>query len=340
MDRSQGRAADRAPVAATLTVVTLTASAVAAVLALARMSSPATRRGIELVAFTPAGLPTALVGLAAALALLRWRRTWGEPALVMAAGLTLLHVWWLAPWFVGEMPLADPTGTRLVVMTQNLEEGDAEELATLVRRHAVDVLVLTDAPEDQVSDVEATGIAGTLPYSTLDHGRGSVVWSRYPLSSDTPISEGGDSRVVTLDVPGLSTVSLVAVHPTPPYQADGARWQADWEQVIDRLEMSYGDRVDGRVLVVGDLNATADHWPVRSLVGMGFRDVAEQLNSGLATTWPANGLQTRLGVTLPTVFALDHVLTAPGLVPTDQVVTGAVGSDHRAVIATLAPAAR
>lgn len=33
-------------------------------------------------------------------------------------------------------------------------------------------------------------------------------------------------------------------------------------------------------------------------------------------------------------------MTAPGLVATGQVVTGVVGSDHRGVIATLAPAAR
>lgn len=329
--------AGRALVTAALVVVTLGASATAATLALARTLEPGTRRGIELVAFTPAGLPAALLGVVAALLLLRRSRATGSLALIGALGLVLLHAWWMGPQYVGEVPAADPAGPRLVVMTQNFEEGKADEVAALVQRHRVDILVVTDAPEAQVDDLVSTGIGAVLPHNTLGQGRGSVVWSRYPISSDTFISDGGDSRVLTLDVPGLSRVTLVAVHPTPPYQENGSRWQADWDRLLPRIVDSY-DIADGRMLVVGDLNATADHWPVRSLGEMGFRDVAEQLNSGLATTWPANGTYTRLGLSVPALLALDHVLTSPGLVPTDQVVTSDVGSDHGAVIATIAGA--
>lgn len=348
MDRGRGTPSGHGLVAAALVALSLGATTVAALLAVARLRAPVTQRGIELVAFTPYGLPAALVGLAGTLALL-WtrrnrRRTTSAAASTAGAasafGLAVLHACWLGPQFVGAVPDADPAGTRLVVMTQNFEEGDAVEVSALVQRHAVDVLVLTDASEEQVADVIATGVGATLPHTTLGHGRGSVVWSRFPIASDTHISEGGDSRVVTLDVPGLGGVTVVAVHPKPPHEADGSWWQADWEQVMDLLGESYGDRVDGRVLLAGDLNATADHWPVRSLAAMGLRDVAEQLNEGPATTWPANGTQTRFGVNVPTLLALDHVMTASGLVATDQAVTGAVGSDHRGVIATLAPAAR
>lgn len=297
MDRGRGTASDHALATVGLTAVALGATAVATVLAVVRVQSPETQRGIELVAFTPSGLPAALLGLAGALVLLRTRRSrWRTATAVVAAvttlaavGLVVLHAWWLGPQFVGVVPEADTAGRGLVVMTQNFEEGDAGELAALVQRHAVDVLVLTDASDDQVAGLVATGVGATLPHSTLDQGRGSVVWSRFPIASDTHISEGGDSRVVELRVPGLGEVTVVAVHPKPPHDADGSRWQADWEQVIDLLGESYGDTVGGRVLLVGDLNATADHWPVRSLAAMGLRDVAEQLNAGPGTTWPANG---------------------------------------------------
>ena len=334
-----GAGSGGALVAAALTAVTFGGCVLATVLAVTRTLSPESRRAIELVAFTPIGLPAALVALVGAWVVLRRRRRLRQTVLACAAGLAVLHAWWLAPQFVGEVPRADPTSTRLVVMTQNFEEGEADAVADLVRQHDVDVLVLTDTTEERVSEVVASGVGNALPYDTLENGRGSVVWSRYPISSDTYVSDSGDSREVTLDVPGLSQVTLFALHPTPPYQADGSQWEADWEQALTRIRRAYGDAADdGRVLVVGDLNATADHWPVRSLVDMGFRDVAEQLNLGLTTTWPANGTYTRLGITVPALLALDHVLTADGLVPTDQVVTSDVGSDHDAVIATIAGA--
>ena len=103
--------------------------------------------------------------------------------------------------------------------------------------------------------------------------------------------------------------------------------------------MTYGDTVPGPVLVAGDFNATLDHAPVRSLEDLGLRDSAEQLDAGLALTWPANGSLSRFGISAPPFAALDHVMTADGLVAVDHVLTGAAGSDHLGVIATLVPAA-
>lgn len=347
-DGPRAGGAGRALVTAVLVIVVLAATAVAAALAAARVLSPGILRGIELVALTPAGLPAAVVALVGALLLL-WRRpALGRPLLVLALGLAALHAWWLAPLFVGDVPAADPSGARLVVMTQNLETGDAGAVAALVEQQSVDVLVVTDAPAGQVQGVVAAGVGDVLPHSTLDEGTGtssgtssgSVVWSRHPIRSDTLVSDGGDSRVVVLDVPGPDDVAVVALHPTPPYQDGGARWRADWTQVLDDLRETYGDTVTGRVVVVGDLNATLDHEPVRALSDMGLRDVAEQLNAGLAATWPANGRLSRMGVAVPPLVALDHVLTTRALVPTDHLLTGAAGSDHRGVVTTLAPAAR
>ena len=325
------------PAAHLLTVVAAGAIAVASGLAVTREVAPTGRRGIELVAFTPSGLPTALVALAAGLVLLLLRRRRAAAAVLpLAVALTLLHGWWLAPMYVGGVPGADTSAAPLVVMTQNFEYGDASALADVVARHQVDVLVLTDATDAGVAAVVATGIGDELTFDTLDNGRGSVVWSRHPITSDTFISDAGDSRVLTLAPPDAPPVTLFAVHPTPPYQEDGTRWATDWGRLLDAIRGPAGDAA--RVVVAGDFNATADHWPLRQLRDLGVRDVAEQLNAGPVPTWPANGSRDQLGVTVPPLLALDHVLTRGGLVPVDEVVTGDVGSDHRGVIAIRLPA--
>ncbi|MET0789666.1 MAG: endonuclease/exonuclease/phosphatase family protein [Cellulomonas sp.] len=308
--------------------------AVAALLAVLRAGEPGSRRDIEIVAFTPVGLLLALVGIVAAALLVR-----RLPALALVAGasavvLAVLHAWWLAPLYVGTVPRAGD-GPELVVLTQNFEDGDPRALGALARQNEVDVLVITDAPPEQAAAVGAV-VGSTLPFTTLGNGAGTVVWSRFPITSDTFISDGGESRRVTLHVPDSAPLDLVAVHPSPPYQEDGAKWIDDWHLIHDHLMRAYGGSADHPVLVVGDFNATRDHAPMRDLEEMGFRDAGEQLNQGLVATWPANWKQRRLGLPIPTLLGLDHVLTSGGLVPTEVLVSDAAGSDHRGVIATVA----
>ena len=331
------RLARRAATAALLGALAV-ALAVSALLAVLRTTGPPGRRGIELVALTPLGLP--LAGAALVLALLLVLRSRRLALVAAAAALVVggLHAWWLAPLYVGASPAA-AAGPELVVMTQNFEDGDAAALAALVRRHDVDVLVLTDSPSWQVEEVRAAGLRRALPYTTRDHGNGSVVLSRFRITDDARVSDGGDSRSMVLHVPDLGRVHVVAVHPTPPYQDGGRRWATDWQRILDRLEgRRHGGGTDPLV-VLGDFNATRDHAPVRALEEMGLRDSGEVLNRGVVPTWPANGWEERLGVQVPAVVPLDHVLTGPGLVPVDLVVSDAALSDHRAVIVTLVPAA-
>lgn len=331
----------------TLLAVAVAALAGSGALALARVVAPSSRRGVELVALAPAGLPLALVAVlalagtlgVARLAATRSTRTAGLVlALVPALALALLHGWWLAPRWTGSPAAAD--GPRMVVMAQNLEQGDPAALVDELARHRVDVLVLTDVGDEQVAGLVAAGVATTLPYSTLDDpgvgAAGTLVWSRWPITSDVLVSDGGDTRMVGLAVPGVGEVGLVAAHPTPPYQAGGRAWAADWARLVADVRATYGEQVEGPVVVAGDLNATLDHAPVRELERIGFRDAGEQVGAGLAPTWPAGGRQSRLGIAPPPFVALDHVLTAPGLVAVDQVLTGAAGSDHLGVVATLA----
>ncbi len=125
------------------------------------------------------------------------------------------------------------------------------------------------------------------------------------------------------------TLHLLAVHPRPP-TGDVDGWRTDHE-VVRRAASA----LDGPSLVVGDLNATTDHRPVRALLGDGWADAATSARSGWQPTWPADGVVTRFGVELPSLFAIDHVLTRGGPRATRTESVTVDGSDHRALLAVL-----
>ncbi|MFA6576667.1 MAG: endonuclease/exonuclease/phosphatase family protein, partial [Nocardioides sp.] len=108
----------------------------------------------------------------------------------------------------------------------------------------------------------------------------------------------------------------------------------DW--VADHREILAAAGQPGVDLVVGDLNATLDHAPVRALVDAGFRDTAEIANQGLATTWPVGGSYPLLSL-LPPMVAIDHVLVTDAWAVVSTETLDIDGADHRAVLATVAP---
>ncbi len=71
-------------------------------------------------------------------------------------------------------------------------------------------------------------------------------------------------------------------------------------------------------LVVGDFNATADHEPMRSLADAGYRDVGELANEGWQPTWPSGDAVELLGVSVPSLVQIDHVLVGPRLAAPDH----------------------
>lgn len=80
---------------------------------------------------------------------------------------------------------------------------------------------------------------------------------------------------------------------------------------------------------MGDFNATLDHRPLREL---GLRDAAETTNRGWWPTWPDNGTVDVVGIPVPRLFAIDHVLLRDGLTATAVDHASVAGTDHRAVI--------
>lgn len=322
-------------IATIICVISVLALAATGLLIYVGATAPTWQRAIELVALVPLAFP--LGGLALVLALVlvplttrrrRWR-AWclATIALLAAAGAFA----GVAPLIFGHKPAAE-SGRSLVIMTQNLEYGDPQSLAEVALLAKVDLLVVTDASATTVLRLRVTEIGRTLSH-IVGLGQagpeGSVVFSRYPLSDVTRISDNGDSRAVTAHTPHMGDVDLVALHPSPPYQKEA--WIADYEQITAYLlnrDAGSAGRAGRPVVVAGDLNATLDHAPIRRIRELGFSDAVEQLNLGFQPTWPAAGSIRLFGIPVPPFVQIDHVLTSPALAATGLTTFHSDGTDH------------
>lgn len=300
----------------------------AVVLTLARLLGPEGARGVQLVAFTPWGLPA--YGVAAAvLATVAWRRrsslARGLAALAVA-GL-VVHGWWFSPMLVGGSAAAEGEET-LTVMSANMFFGDADGEA-LVRNAAaadVDLLVVQEVTEGLLATMEEAGVDEVFPHRAGAAGpsaQGTMVFATVPLGEAVPVDTSWGSWLVEVD--GLS---LLAVHPFSPVDVD--RWWAD-HRLLGRTVLA-----ETPDLVVGDFNATLDHAPMRELADAGWRSTTELANEGWLPTWSMSGLLGDAGLPLPPVVQIDHVLLAPPLSALATRTVALPGSDHRALVAEIA----
>ncbi|WP_115788694.1 endonuclease/exonuclease/phosphatase family protein [Arthrobacter silvisoli] len=290
---------------------------------------------VQLLAFTPwAVFPAAAAAGLAAFS----RRTWLG---VVAALLLLAQLFWLFPLdFNRYLPRSADT-VELPVMSINSRYGqaDAAEVVRLVRENGVRLLAVQEHSASLEAALERAGLRGLLPYrisSPTEDAAGSAVYSAYPLEAvgllpDTPFHM--PTIRVTAKAGGLSAVFEVTnVHTLPPVDSRIAQWRHDLA-AVGRL----GSRPGNRVLL-GDFNAGYDHLEFRRLLdaplaggtdGRRLVDAGIANNGRLIPTWPMEGM------TLPGVV-LDHIVTTPEITATGYSVHRVPGSDHAAVIATLA----
>jgi endonuclease/exonuclease/phosphatase (EEP) superfamily protein YafD len=118
--------------------------------------------------------------------------------------------------------------------------------------------------------------------------------------------------------------TLVAGHAVPPVPNDVGRWQADL-RALDGAARSV--RPAGRVVLLGNLNATPWHQPFRVLTRPGLQDAADLLGKGLRPTWPTWSPLS--------VVPLDHALLGPRLGVRSVDALAVRGTDHRALLVTL-----
>jgi hypothetical protein len=300
-----------------------------------RLAEPDSARATRFEAFTPLALvlyAVALAGLVVAQGLsLAARRAWRAglvvPALLCATGLAL-HAWWWSPQVLGANPPPAEGAEPIVVMNANMfaGRGDALELMSAASDAGVDILVVEEITEGILADLDGVGLEEVLPYRAGWPGtdvEGTMVFSREPIGDATPL----DTNLGSWEV-AVGDLTILAVHPAAPTLPDA--WRDDHAAILAAV------RADAPDLVVGDLNATNDHAPLRALADAGLRDVAELANEGWQPTWPANGLFHAFGIPLPALARIDHVLVGPELAALGTRTVSIDGTDHRAVIAEVA----
>jgi endonuclease/exonuclease/phosphatase (EEP) superfamily protein YafD len=303
----------------------------AALLTFTRVVEPSGGFWIRLEAFTP----LAIVLYGAALAVLvirvlverRWRSAVPFVAVVVAVGLAA-HCWWFAPQVTGANPPPEQGADPLTVMTANLlrGEGDGIDVVRTASEEHVDLLVVQEITAADLADMERAGVGDLLPYRVGEPNgavRGTMVFSRAALGAAQRVPTRNDSWIVT-----MGDLVVMALHPSAPTSPDS--WRHDHATIARAV-----DDVDPD-LVVGDFNATADHAPMRRLADAGYRDVGELANQGWQPTWPANGVVDLLGLPLPSVAQIDHVLVGSRMAAVSMRTAAIPGSDHRAVVAEVA----
>lgn len=303
-----------------------------------RILGPVDGRWIRLVAFTPFAVPLyalgvlfLLLGLAAGQGF--WRRASGILCLLILP-LLAVHLWWASGSYLGQPIAAAIEDETLTVMSSNLSKGDADPARTVevAVTNDVDVLVLTEITPSALRRMRTAGLNRAFPYSRGETGEGvagTMVFSTHVLSRAKPLDTSFDGFAMTVTFPDQS-LRLLAVHAHPP-TGDARQWRAD-QGAVRRAATA----ADGPTVIAGDFNATLDHEPMRELRGRGFADAAEQATSGWQPTWPAAGEVSVLGVPVPAMLAIDHILVTKELKALDTHAVTIQGTDHRALVARLA----
>lgn len=310
-----------------------------------RLIDPPNYRVAQLATAAPIGFFTGLVSILLFLVLASSpgrRRLVLIVAAAVSVALTALHTLWLAPLFVGSVPKAE-TGERLVLLAQNFEYGDANALADVVQGHRVDILVLVDLTPSQFKAVMSSSIPQQFPSSrdrhkTFTH---TLIFSRYPLQHEEPISPAGASRSTDVISPQLGTFTLAAVHPAPPYIDNTANWHGEYRLIASAFRRHFSLRAGVPLIAAGDFNASADLKPFRGVLLEGeLRDVIEERNAGWQPTFRAGGMPLLHGVVLPPIAQIDHVLVSRQIVATSVQTIHVPGSDHNGLLVRIARAAK
>jgi endonuclease/exonuclease/phosphatase (EEP) superfamily protein YafD len=280
----------------------------------------------QLVAFRPQGLVVVLVlGL-----VMLVRRGWRIAAvLVMVLGLVGAALTAPRRFSDADPP---PAGSRvLTIMVANVLGGgaDAGAVAKVIQERKPDLVSLPEAQADVRDDIRAhlQGLAYngyTLQPSAAEESATSVL-----VSSSLGAVRFAKDQVATnfghIIVTGgnLGEVRLIAYHGFPPLPSEVTTWKRD----LDVLRQWCAQNPP--TIVAGDFNATTDHADFRYALGSNCRSVASLTGAGLIGTWPSN----RPAVTR---IQIDHVLITRQLEPGQFTTYAIEGSDHRAVVATVA----
>jgi endonuclease/exonuclease/phosphatase family metal-dependent hydrolase len=220
----------------------------------------------------------------------------------------------------------------LRVVTANLLAGRAaaEVVVELACRMRADMLFVQELTGQAAARLRQAGLDDLLPHRVtqpMTHCAAvSGIYGRYPLRSGPPAAPVSAARCTArLDLPSGQFVQPACIHAAPPKPPWSPAATARWRGQLSALPAPG----DVPLILAGDFNATVDHAQFRRLLRRGYADAASQAGNGLVPTWgPRPGR-------LPTLLAIDHVLTDRRCAVLTTSAHQLAGSDHRALYAEL-----
>jgi endonuclease/exonuclease/phosphatase (EEP) superfamily protein YafD len=289
---------------------------------------------VQLLAFTPwLAVPALVALLLAFVGRSRWQQA-------LTAALLLCQAFWLFPLDAAH-PAEASEGSRVELKVMNINsqfgQADAAGIVRLVRENGVGLLTVQEHSKGLQDRLSAEGLDKLLPVRVsdpTDDAGGYAVYSRYPLElvgllPDTPFTM--PTVRLTAEANGsVAVLEVTNVHALPPVDERVAQWRKDLAAVGRVAELP------GNRLLIGDFNATYDHAEFRDILARrqggsspGMVDVGAASGSRLVPTWPMEG-QPLPGITI------DHLVTSAGVGSSGYEVHRVAGTDHAAVLATLA----
>lgn len=269
------------------------------------------------------------------------RRFSGALALaVLAFGGLQLAV--LATRGTTDAPLPATASGELTILSWNTlgDAPGAEAIAELAQTEQADVVVLAETSVATAQAVQQQLNAAGMPMQLLHVSYDQVSKARTTdLLISTRLGTYRDASgphttdtlptVYALPADG-SGPTFIATHVVSPVPGEMAGWRQGLRWVADHCV--------GDAIAAGDLNSTLDHWDGLGASGGQLGacvDAAKATGSAAVGSWPTR---------LPTLLAapIDHVLaTSQWRIVGFRVIDSedAAGSDHRPVVARLAPAA-
>lgn len=290
-----------------------------------------------------------LIGLAAAAIVLvlivvrsRRRRAVLIPVAAALALAAVLNAGVIAARGADVVTSTSAVANTVRILSWNTEHAapGADAIAELIAEVDAEIVVLPETDEGAAADIvaalESEGRAvrhdtidqdfpGSTPTSVLFIG--DLATGDYRRSETSGSTPGQPSGVWEPTDPAAPIIA--AVHTVPPMPWAMSLWSAGLDWVAGACN-------DPRAIVAGDLNATLDHMAHLGSEGGAIgrcRDAAEEMSSSARGSWPS---------ALPELLSspIDHILVGSAWEVVSFDVLGAEqapGSDHRPIVAELAP---
>ncbi|MCA8941190.1 MAG: endonuclease/exonuclease/phosphatase family protein [Planctomycetes bacterium] len=245
--------------------------------------------------------------------------------MAIVTGITvLLDMMFVVPLWIGPTTSGQPANLRVMSINVNTSNRWYRIMHQAVAKEQPDILVVQETDNDWITSL--AGIRREYPYY-VERPRGDnfgiAFYSKYPCSS-LEVEDIGPLAIPSIlaRLEGFGELRIVSTHPMPPtpYRKPFAR-NEQLAKIAERIR-----RLDGEVLLIGDLNTSSWTRSFRKLVDRSeLRDA--RLGFGRCPTWP--------GRFAPLGTAIDHALVSEGIEVVDYRVGDFIGSDHRAIIVDL-----